>query len=534
MSGRRTIAVWVSVLFSLVLIAKGSVADTRVALVIGNAAYVDLPALSTAADDAQLIAATLKDLGFDVLDPMDVTRAETERALQDFADRVRDAGPAAVALFYYAGHTFQIDQRNYLLPVDADIGSADEVELGAVNIRSVVSAMERGGARLNLLVFDAALALTSDRGFGGPRDGLASMNLPENFLIWTSAAPELVADAGGRGISVFAAALAEALRTPGLSINQTFRQVRDAVRRQTGDRQMPRETSSLIGEGRWLVPPTALIETPPEEQKVSETVASAEAAFWRAITDSDNMADFEAYLASFPEGTFASVARVRIAALRGTSPSGESSARESEPSQPVTQPSPPPERGDVFVNSFAERMRKANIAFNAPRQIMVGERRDVMLLLDLDRPIVELKSEITETGERIGARIRVTETMEAQLKGDSFAVTSITPARQAVVPGEPTEWRWQVKPEEAGTHSLFLTLTAFVEVGGSERSKSIRSFEHTIVVEVRPFFARAEDFFADNWQWLWTALLVPLAGWLWRWKTMKPESNKRRSKTPGA
>ncbi len=183
-----------------------------------------------------------------------------------------------------------------------------------------------------------------------------------------------------------------------------------------------------------------------------------------------------------------------------------------------------------LVAQAVDSLRKANIAFNAPTTITVGRAQNIQLLLHLDRSIDELLHQITDEGKSRGRKIRVSDRMEAVLKGADFAVTAITPIEQSVLAGESTEWRWQVTSEKAGRHDLFLTLKTFVEVGGVEKSKRIETFKLTIEVQVRPFADRAADFVAEHWQWLWTALVPPLAWYVARIRRRSRRESKESTK----
>jgi hypothetical protein len=99
--------------------------------------------------------------------------------------------------------------------------------------------------------------------------------------------------------------------------------------------------------------------------------------------------------------------------------------------------------------------------------------------------------------------------MEAHLSGVGFKVEPITPERQAVTASERTEWRWQIEPTRTGRLSLHLTLSANLDVAGRSVPRTMRTFEHDIEVEVT-WSERTKLFLAGNWQWLWTALLIPI------------------------
>lgn len=132
-------------------------------------------------------------------------------------------------------------------------------------------------------------------------------------------------------------------------------------------------------------------------------------------------------------------------------------------------------------------------------------------------------------GEKEGARIRVSDRMEARLSGPNFAITAITPEIQAVSRNDVTEWKWEVKPSNDGRQYLHLTLSALLSVDGTSTPRAIRTFDKVIEVEIG-WHQRVGSFFEKNWQWLWAAVLVPIVGWLWKRKIgSKPNANQSDS-----
>ena len=124
----------------LVLVCQPALAEKRVALVIGNSAYQNVAPLANPVNDGTVMASTLKDAGFDVVDfRRDVPAAETRRALRDFADRARDAD---IAVVYYAGHGIEVDGANYLIPVDARLERDTDVYDEAFSLDRVLIAVE--------------------------------------------------------------------------------------------------------------------------------------------------------------------------------------------------------------------------------------------------------------------------------------------------------------------------------------------------------------------------------------------------------
>ena len=125
---------------ALLLVCQPAFADKRVALVFGNSAYQNAAKLANPVRDGAMIAATLKDAGFDAVDwRQDLGILETRRALRDFADRAADAD---IAVVYYAGHGLEVDGTNYLVPVDARLERDTDVFDEALSLNRVLQAIE--------------------------------------------------------------------------------------------------------------------------------------------------------------------------------------------------------------------------------------------------------------------------------------------------------------------------------------------------------------------------------------------------------
>jgi hypothetical protein len=167
------------------------------------------------------------------------------------------------------------------------------------------------------------------------------------------------------------------------------------------------------------------------------------------------------------------------------------------------------------VDRILESLEWGNIAFNAPQSMNLKESAQIQLLLSLEESIEDLRKTLTQAGEKEGARIRVSDRMEARLTGPNFQIAAITPEEQAITSKGVTEWKWEVKPASGGRHHLHLTLTALFDVDGNSTRRAIRTFDKTIEVEVT-WSDQTSQFVANNWQWLWAAILVPLIGWLWK------------------
>ena len=217
----------------LVLVCQPALAEKRVALVIGNSTYQNVAPLANPVNDGTVMASTLKDAGFDVVDfRRDLPAAETRRVLRDFADRVRDAD---IAVVYYAGHGIEVDGANYLIPVDARLERDTDVYDEAFSLDRVLIAVEPA-RKLRLVILDACrdnpFAKTMKRTVASRAigQGLAKVEptSPNVLIAYSAKAGSTAADGDGKN-SPFTIALSKHLTTPGLDVRRAFGYVRDDV-----------------------------------------------------------------------------------------------------------------------------------------------------------------------------------------------------------------------------------------------------------------------------------------------------------------
>lgn len=122
--------------------------------------------------------------------------------------------------------------------------------------------------------------------------------------------------------------------------------------------------------------------------------------------------------------------------------------------------------------------------------------------------------------------------MEADLSGLGFKIEALVPQEQAVYGGRTTQWKWEVTPTKDGDHSLYLTLSAIINVSNQNVPFVIRTFDRRINVEVS-IGQHISTFVVSNWQWLWASILVPLSPFLWKWYQRK-RSKRLPPNNPGA
>ena len=317
-----------ALLFALALAmpAGSALADKRVALVIGNSAYRNVPQLSNPKNDATDMAAKLSELGFDVVKGEDLDLNGVRNTIREFVGKLDGAD---MALFFYAGHGLQVNGSNYIAPVDARLANYIDLDFEMVPMDLILSAMEHS-TKTNLIFLDSCrdnplaenLARSMGTRSGAVSRGLAKIGTGIGSLIAFSTQPGNVAlDGKGRN-SPFTSALLKHLGTPGGSLTDELVAVRRDVIAATNGKQVPWDNSSLTG-------PVLLNEAAPKEtSKPQPPVAQEgkpanaqndegqfEITFWNSIKDADSRAYFETYLNQYPAGRFAPIARLKMAEI---------------------------------------------------------------------------------------------------------------------------------------------------------------------------------------------------------------------------
>ena len=251
-------------------------AGKRVALVLGNSAYQNVPRLTNPVNDAALMADTFKKAGFDVVvSRQDLGALETRRVLRDFSDSAADAD---IAVIYYAGHGIEVDGTNYLIPVDAKLERDNDVFDEAVSLDRVLLAVEPA-KKLRLVILDACrdnpFSKTMKRtvALRSIGRGLAQVepSNPNTLIAYSAKAGSTAQDGDGKD-SPFTIALSQHLTTPGLDVRKAFGFVRDDVLKSTANQQEPFVYGSLGGDDVPLVPaPAVAAPAAPATQSASRS-----------------------------------------------------------------------------------------------------------------------------------------------------------------------------------------------------------------------------------------------------------------------
>jgi len=216
----------------------------RIALVIGNGEYKTSP-LANPVNDANDMATALKKCNFKVMKSINATRKEMRRAIRAFGEEINKG---TVGLFYYSGHGIQVDGENYLVPVNAAVYTEAEVEDECLKISSVLRQMESAGNRLNIIILDACRDNPFGRSFRSSNMGLAKMDAPTGSILAYSTAPGSVAADGTGRNGLYTSMLLKYMMVPGFKVEDVLKQVRKDVVHASDNKQIPWESSSLMGD----------------------------------------------------------------------------------------------------------------------------------------------------------------------------------------------------------------------------------------------------------------------------------------------
>src|SRR5450432_3111478 len=312
-------------LICMIFTADAAKADRRVAFVVGNGAYKNVAQLPNPPVDAKAMAAVLRNVGFEVVEGTNLTRDTMTERLLEFGKKAQGAD---VAIFFYAGHGIAIGGTNYLLPVDADIKSEMDVKLGAAINIDLTLDQTMSDAKVKLVFLDAcrdnpfAAKIKSNASTRSVsvQSGLAEMKSGEGTLIAFATGPGQTALDGQEGTnSPFTRALIAHITTPGIEIQQAMTEVRAQVNEETNKGQLPWGHTNLIGSV-YLNPakapaPGAASSSAPAAVASTSGGSDVELEFWRSVKESNKPEELNAYLTSYPNGQFKSLALARIASL---------------------------------------------------------------------------------------------------------------------------------------------------------------------------------------------------------------------------
>ncbi len=224
--------------------------EARIALVIGNSDYeITGWELPNPANDARLMKQSLEAVGFQVSLQLNATEDEMEDAFAAHGRRLAAGGEDAVGLIYFAGHGVQSQGYNYLIPVDVQARTEQDVWAQAPRLGQALQHVRAAGNGVNFVILDACRnnpLPSANRSAGS--GGLAPVARSRGLLVSYSTEPGFTASDGGGRHSPYTQALAAVILQDGLIAEQVFKRVADQVNQATNGAQTPFYNSGLIGD----------------------------------------------------------------------------------------------------------------------------------------------------------------------------------------------------------------------------------------------------------------------------------------------
>jgi uncharacterized caspase-like protein len=231
--------------------------EKRMALVVGNAGYKHATTLDNPINDALRMADVLDRLHFQVILVRNCDINDFNRSLRNFTRKLEGAD---VGLLYYSGHALQYNGENYLIPIDARLEEADDLEKLTFKLSTQLAEMRRA-ARVSLVFLDACRddPFRFDEASGGAKtrrvivhqSGLKEVDkadLKDALIAFAAEEGRTAADGEKDGLSPFTKALVEHIAMPGLEVTQMMRLVRRSVRNATKGLQTPLSSDGLTND----------------------------------------------------------------------------------------------------------------------------------------------------------------------------------------------------------------------------------------------------------------------------------------------
>jgi hypothetical protein len=278
---------------------------TRVALIIGNAAYKQSP-LENPTNDAAAMRDLFTTAGFTTDSLLNAKRTDLLAAIDRFTTAVQKA-ETKQALFYYAGHGAQLDWRNYLLPVDIAVKTPEDVKNQCVDLGIILGRLAKLKDKTFIIILDACRDDPFKGAYRPEQKGLSQFDAPVGSLLAYATSPGNVAADGTGKNGLYTEHLVRELSNRSARIEDALKRVRLNVRLGSNGEQIPWETTSLEND---------VFIFPDGHKKLSEAelerFLEAEMETWARVKNSRKADDWIAYLKDYPNGRFAEIAQNKL------------------------------------------------------------------------------------------------------------------------------------------------------------------------------------------------------------------------------
>jgi hypothetical protein len=287
------------------LYAKKYSHERKAALIIANTNYEGQGRLVNPKHDGEDLASELKNLGFDVTAYYDLTKLEMDKAIDKFADKLKNY---QIGFFYFSGHGTAVNRNNFLVPIGAQLRDKYSVKYHTVAVNEVVDRMEASGTRLNMIILDACRNEYGVRGAGG----LSSISAKGTLISFATAPGDTASDNTRERNGMYTKHLLKQLRVPNINQRELFHNVRRDVYSNSNKNQLPYLSDGTIGDFYFKleVSESGDISSTNQRDKSND-----DEILWNEIQHSNVYADIEFFLSKYPNSKFAPLAEFKLQKL---------------------------------------------------------------------------------------------------------------------------------------------------------------------------------------------------------------------------
>lgn len=234
----------VSILLIVLLFSISAGAQEKRALLIGNASY-KLGPLKNPTNDVTDMKAALEYSGFKVSVLTNANRRNLDRAIQQF---IQSLNKGTTALVFYSGHGAQVEGENFIIPVD--FAGADKIDLkyDGYSINRLMEKLDNSGAGVKIVIIDACRNNPFTKGKDSTQGLAAMQSSAGTYLAMATAPGKYASDNSRERNGLYTKYLVQAIKAPGMEIDQVFSQVRTNVNKASSGRQQPWNSSSIVGK----------------------------------------------------------------------------------------------------------------------------------------------------------------------------------------------------------------------------------------------------------------------------------------------
>ena len=228
----------------------------RVALVIGNSSYTALEELKSALNDARLMRDTLKKRNFKIIYKENASKTELKKLLKKFAHKISKGG---IGIFYFAGHSVNVDGKIYLVGADSILDNKDYIEHETILLNNIIKKMRNADNRHNIILLDTCRNIIVSKSYNNPfgrgvSGGLLSLSNTRGIFLAYTTADGKTARTGGGLHGILTSYFVQNIKKKGVTIKEAFENTKIDVHEHTNYKQNSTVYNKIKGDIFFIIP----------------------------------------------------------------------------------------------------------------------------------------------------------------------------------------------------------------------------------------------------------------------------------------